>query len=199
MVEKSGVEKSGSGKFMVEKSGVERTGVETWGWKSPGLHIVHKKYLPRWGFCHFLSRRGRSRPRTLRPGIKLVSIKLNHSTIFCLAFPCAPINKPRYVFMISPCTKQGLCQEFQTVGAVCSEEESQRYYNDLSDRFERAASLWLSPPPVLPSCRFRPCLVIFSTSTFMFCTKLKFRPSFWGAEQVQRLIGSKAMTQKCFS
>ena len=37
--------------------------------------------------------------------------------------------------------------------------------------------------------------VIFSTTTLIFFTKLKFRPSFWGAEQVCILIGSWIMTQ----
>ena len=40
-------------------------------------------------------------------------------------------------------------------------------------------------------CRF---LVIFSTNTFIFFTKLKIRQSFWGAEQVCTFIGSIAMT-----
>ena len=49
-------------------------------------------------------------------------------------------------------------------------------------------------PPSLIAI-FRPFLVIFLTTTFISFTKLKFRPSFWGAEQVQIIISSKVMTQ----
>ena len=40
MVEKSGVEKIGIGKFMVEKSGVEKSRVEAWDWKFRGWNVL---------------------------------------------------------------------------------------------------------------------------------------------------------------
>ena len=42
---------------------------------------------------------------------------------------------------------------------------------------------------------FRPFLPIFMPATWPSFTKLKFRRSFWGAEQIYIFVGSKVMTQ----
>jgi hypothetical protein len=54
---------------------------------------------------------------------------------------------------------------------------------------------WQSKESAVFSIILRRFLVIFSTTTFISFTKLKIRRSFWGAEQVSIIIGSKVMAQ----
>ena len=65
--------------------------------------------------------------------------------------------------------------------------------------YTRAESWMLCKRPSKESPSFpttlRQFLVIFSTTTLISFTKMRFWRSFWGAEQVWTSIGSKVMTQ----